>query len=71
VQFFLWLIAVGMILAARLWIDFLSGAMEVTQFLRFAVGLATALSSLHERKLIHKDLKPANVLVIPLRVRSG
>ena len=41
---------------------FLSGAMEMTQFLGFAVGLATALGGLHEKKLIHKDLKPANVL---------
>jgi len=42
---------------------FLSGAMEMTQFLRVAVGLATALGGLHERKLIHKDVKPTNVLV--------
>ena len=42
---------------------FLPGPMEMTQFLRFAVGLATALSGLHERGLIHKDVKPANVLV--------
>jgi PAS domain S-box-containing protein len=42
---------------------FISGAMEMTQFLRFAVGLASALGGLHERKLIHKDVKPANVLV--------
>ena len=39
------------------------GPMEMTQFLGFAVGLATALGGLHERKLIHKDLRPANVLV--------
>ena len=42
---------------------FLSGAMEMPQFLGFAVGLATALGRLHERELIHKDVKPANVLV--------
>ena len=41
---------------------FLSGPMELTQFLGCAVGLATALSGLHERKLIHKDVKPTNVL---------
>ncbi|HSF17565.1 MAG TPA: AAA family ATPase [Vicinamibacteria bacterium] len=40
-----------------------SGAMEMAQFLSFAVGLATALGGLHERKLIHKDVKPTNVLV--------
>jgi len=37
--------------------------MEMKQFLRFAVGLATALSRLHKRGLIHKDIKPPNVLV--------
>src|SRR5215470_6731791 len=39
------------------------GPMEMMQFLRFAIGLATALSQLHKRALIHKDVKPANVLV--------
>ena len=42
---------------------FLSGTREMTQFLGGAVGLATALSGLHKRKLIHKDAKPTNVLV--------
>ena len=42
---------------------FLSGPMEMTQFLRLAVGLATALGGLHRRELIHKDVKPTNVLV--------
>jgi len=44
---------------------FLSGPMEMTQFLRFAVGLATALGGLHRRELIHKDVRPPNVLVNP------
>ena len=43
----------------------LSGPMETAQFLRFAIGLATALGGLHGRRLIHKDVKPANVLVNP------
>jgi serine/threonine protein kinase len=41
----------------------IQGPMEMTQFLRFAVGLATALNRLHKRGLIHKDIKPPNVLV--------
>src|SRR5437016_4718361 len=41
----------------------IQGPMEMTQFLRFAIGLATALSRLHKRGLIHKDIKPPNVLV--------
>src|SRR6202167_1302104 len=44
---------------------FLSGPMETTRFLRFAAGIATALSGLHEKGLIHKDVKPANILVNP------
>ncbi len=36
---------------------------ELPAFLRVAVGLATALGRLHERGLVHKDIKPAHVLV--------
>ncbi len=42
---------------------FLPGPMEMTRFLRVAVGTAASLSGLHEKGLIHKDVKPANVLV--------
>ena len=31
--------------------------------LRLAINLATAISQLHQRGIIHKDIKPANVLV--------
>ena len=37
--------------------------MELIQFLRLAIGLSAALGRLHGRSLIHKDIKPANVLV--------
>ena len=37
--------------------------MELTRFLRLAVGLAGALGKLHQRGLIHKDIKPANIFV--------
>ena len=43
----------------------IQGPMEMAQFLRFAIGLATALSQLHKLQLIHKDVKPSNVLVDP------
>ena len=36
---------------------------EIASFLRFAIGMAAALARLHERGLIHKDIKPANILV--------
>ena len=41
----------------------IQGPMEVKQFLRIGIGLSTALGQLHNRSVIHKDLKPSNVLV--------
>ena len=37
--------------------------LDVAQFLRIAIPLATSLRQVHERGLIHKDIKPGNVLV--------
>jgi PAS domain S-box-containing protein len=37
--------------------------MEMGRFLHVAIGLSVALRHLHECGLIHKDIKPANVLV--------
>ena len=39
------------------------GPMEPGRFLRLAAGTARALRELHARNLLHKDIKPANILV--------
>src|SRR6202035_5151214 len=36
--------------------------LDVSHFLRIAIPLAGALRHVHERGLIHKDIKPANIL---------
>jgi PAS domain S-box-containing protein len=41
----------------------LATPMEVGGVLRIAVGVAAALGKAHQRGLIHKDIKPANILV--------
>jgi serine/threonine protein kinase len=37
--------------------------LNLTRFLRIAIGLTKALGQVHQHGLIHKDIKPANVLV--------
>jgi PAS domain S-box-containing protein len=44
--------------------DRLLGApMELGRFLRLAIAVAFAVGKLHQRGLVHKDIKPANILL--------
>src|SRR5918992_1411799 len=41
------------------------GGMPLAQFLRIAVALADAVHAAHEKGILHRDLKPGNVMVTP------
>jgi serine/threonine protein kinase len=42
---------------------FVGAPMEVGKFLPLAIKIAAALSRVHQRGLVHKNIKPANILV--------
>src|SRR5882757_2484743 len=41
----------------------LGSPMEVRSFLRLAAAISTAVGRLHQRGLVHKDIKPTNIVV--------
>ena len=41
----------------------LGAPMETGRFLHLGIGIASALSEMHKRGLVHKDIKPANILI--------
>ncbi|WLG70835.1 trifunctional serine/threonine-protein kinase/ATP-binding protein/sensor histidine kinase [Pseudomonas brassicacearum] len=44
-------------------VQLLIAPMETATFLRLAVSIAVALGKLHQRGLVHKDIKPSHILV--------
>jgi serine/threonine protein kinase len=40
----------------------LDAPMGVESFLRLAIDITAAISKMHQRGLVHKDIKPANIL---------
>ncbi|WP_395108643.1 WD40 repeat domain-containing serine/threonine protein kinase [Actinomadura sp. SCN-SB] len=48
----------------RSWVDH-NGAYGTDELYRLAIGIATALASIHRAGVVHRDLKPANVLLGP------
>ncbi|GLR85262.1 trifunctional serine/threonine-protein kinase/ATP-binding protein/sensor histidine kinase [Bradyrhizobium iriomotense] len=43
--------------------NFIGAPMEVESFLQLAIGIAGAVGNVHKRGFVHKDIKPANILV--------
>ena len=48
----------------------LDGAMDIGYFLRISVRIAAALGHVHSRGFVHKNIKPANILVNEARDRA-
>ena len=47
--------------------NLIGAPMEVRSFLPLAIGIAAAVGELHKRGLVHKDIKPQNIIVDPAR----
>jgi PAS domain S-box-containing protein len=41
----------------------LAAPLQLGRFLRLAIGIADAVGRLHQRRIVHKDIKPANLVV--------
>jgi PAS domain S-box-containing protein len=41
----------------------LGAPMDIGRFLQLAIGIAAALNKVHQRGLVHKDVKPAHIMV--------
>lgn len=44
----------------------LAGNLPLSNFLRLAIEVSKILGRIHERQIIHKDISPANIVVVPL-----
>lgn len=44
--------------------------MELGEFLRIAIGVSAALGCLHGKGLVHKDIKPANIMIEQATART-